>query len=141
MDNPQEVVKTTAKSEGCVVACTGVVDYVSDGISVIEIRNGHHYLGEITGIGCMTGSAIGCLASSARALSSSHNQQSEGFALTYGDMLAATVGGILLICVAGEIAATHADVQGPGTFRAALLDALYNMDADTLLKKSRLVVV
>jgi hydroxyethylthiazole kinase-like sugar kinase family protein len=40
------------------VALTGEEDYVSDGVTVIKISNGHSYLGLITGSGCMTVSAL-----------------------------------------------------------------------------------
>lgn len=38
---------------GCIVALTGITDWVSDGYSVVRLSNGHKLLGEITGSGCM----------------------------------------------------------------------------------------
>ena len=29
---------------------TGAVDYLSDGERVIAVENGHHYLGQVTGV-------------------------------------------------------------------------------------------
>jgi thiamine-phosphate diphosphorylase/hydroxyethylthiazole kinase len=37
--------------------------------------------------------------------------------------------------VAAEIAAERDDVKGPGTFRAALLDELYNLTPEILKKR------
>lgn len=45
-----------------VVVMSGVVDYVSDGFSTYAISNGHALQGEITGSGCMAGTAIACFA-------------------------------------------------------------------------------
>jgi thiamine-phosphate diphosphorylase/hydroxyethylthiazole kinase len=46
-----------------VVAMSGVVDYVSDGKTIVSIQNGHHYQGSITGSGCMATTSIAVLAS------------------------------------------------------------------------------
>lgn len=46
-----------------VVAMTGEIDYVSDGTLTIAIENGHALQGDITGSGCMAGTAIACFAS------------------------------------------------------------------------------
>jgi thiamine-phosphate diphosphorylase/hydroxyethylthiazole kinase len=43
--------------------------------------------------------------------------------------------------VAAEIAAERADVKGPGTFRAALLDELYNLTPEILQKRVKVEVV
>lgn len=41
------------------VVLHGEVDYLSDGETVVEVRNGHARLAEITGTGCSLGSVIG----------------------------------------------------------------------------------
>jgi len=43
--------------------------------------------------------------------------------------------------VAAEIAAKRDDVRGPGTFRAALLDELYNLTPEILQKRVKVEVV
>ncbi|KAF9411069.1 hypothetical protein BGZ94_001448, partial [Podila epigama] len=60
--NPAAVVQAVAKREHCVVAMTGVVDYVSDGYRTVAIENGHSYQGRITGSGCMIASSIASFA-------------------------------------------------------------------------------
>ena len=44
---------------------SGVIDYVSDGFLTYAISNGHGLQGEITGSGCMAGTAIACFAAAA----------------------------------------------------------------------------
>lgn len=43
--------------------------------------------------------------------------------------------------VAAEVAAERDDVKGPGTFRAALLDELYNLTPDILNRRVKVEVV
>jgi len=43
--------------------------------------------------------------------------------------------------VAAEIAAERDDVRGPGTFRAALLDELYNLTPEILQGRVRIEIV
>lgn len=43
--------------------------------------------------------------------------------------------------VAAEIAAERGDVKGPGTFRAALLDELYNLTAEVLQERVKVEVL
>lgn len=64
----------------------------------------------ITGSGCMVSSVVACFAAANR-----------------DDYLLATVAGILTVTIASEIAAARDYVNGPGTFRSALLDELYNV--------------
>ena len=43
--------------------------------------------------------------------------------------------------IAAEVAAARPDVRGPGTFRAALLDELYNLRAEDVLQRAKLEVI
>lgn len=113
-DNEEKVlvsaVKSVAKQNNCIVGLTGPTDYISDGTRVIAIDNGDALLPMITGSGCMVSSIVACFAAANR-----------------DDYLLATVSGILAVTVASEIAAKRDYVNGPGTFRAALIDELYNV--------------
>jgi hydroxyethylthiazole kinase len=51
------------------------------------------------------------------------------------DAWRATVAGLILIGVAGEIAASR--THGPGTFAVAILDALHGLDAATITQWAR----
>jgi hydroxyethylthiazole kinase len=51
------------------------------------------------------------------------------------DAWLATVSGLLILGVAGEIAASKA--AGPGSLAVGILDAVYALDADTLIASAR----
>jgi hydroxyethylthiazole kinase len=104
---------------GAVIAATGAVDFLSDGQRGVRVENGHPMLARITGSGCMATAAIGA------------------FAAVERDTLAAAAGALLCFEVAAENAAAVAG--GPGTFRAALLDALAGPDGATVRRRGRLV--
>ncbi|KAL9550837.1 hypothetical protein MBANPS3_004544 [Mucor bainieri] len=114
-----DAVKTLARQNNCVIGLTGPTDYVSDGERVFAIENGDALLPLITGSGCMVSSIVACFTAANR-----------------DDYLLATVAGILTVTVASEIAAAREYVNGPGTFRAALIDELYNVtNSPELLEK------
>ncbi|EPB88967.1 hypothetical protein HMPREF1544_04228 [Mucor circinelloides 1006PhL] len=114
-----DAVKTLARQHNCVIGLTGPTDYVSDGERVFAIENGDALLPLITGSGCMVSSVVACFTAANR-----------------DDYLLATVAGILTVTVASEIAAAREYVNGPGTFRAALIDELHNVtNSPELLEK------
>jgi thiamine-phosphate diphosphorylase / hydroxyethylthiazole kinase len=102
---------------------TGKVDYVSDGYRTFAVHNGHEYLGRITGSGCMATTAIACF-----------------LAATPEDPLLAAVAGLVVMGIAGEQAVTRGDVHGPGSFRSALIDELFNLDADKVVTHARVTL-
>jgi thiamine-phosphate diphosphorylase/hydroxyethylthiazole kinase len=48
---------------------------------------------------------------------------------------------VLAMTIAAEIAAARPDVKGPGTFRAALLDELYNLTPEVVAQRAKVQVV
>lgn len=110
------LVRDLAAREQAIVLMTGKTDIVSDGSRVFAIRNGHEYLGMITGTGCTLGTTVSAMVAAC----------SSG-----GDRLAAVVAGILLFEVAAEQAADKGSVEGPGTFVPAFLDSLYRIRTGT----------
>lgn len=48
---------------------------------------------------------------------------------------------VLAMTVAAEVAAERPDVRGPNTFRSALIDELYNLTADEVVKRANIEVV
>ena len=113
-----EAARTLAAETGAVVAVTGAVDYVTNGAKMVEIHNGHPLMARVTGLGCSATAIIGA------------------FLAIEGDALAATVAGLAVFDVAGEIAAERA--AGPGSLQVALLDALYTMTQSDLAQRLRL---
>ena len=103
-----------------VVAITGAVDYVTDGVRVAEIHNGHPLMARVTGLGCSATAVIGA------------------FLAVEPEAFAATVAALAVFGVAGEVAAGWA--AGPGSLQVALLDALYTLDEATLQAKLRVTV-
>ena len=113
-------VRDFARAKRCVVALTGASDTVSDGTRLITVRNGHGFMAQVTGMGCAAGALIAALLASGAA------------------PLQAAVSGLAAIGVAGEIAGETAG--GPGSFAAAILDALDALDGQTLRGRARLEI-
>ena len=67
---------------------TGRTDWVSDGVTVVKLDNGHKLLGDITGSGCMVGTCIAVFcAAAASALGKADGK------LVDGDILNGAIGG------------------------------------------------
>jgi hydroxyethylthiazole kinase len=101
-----------------VMALTGTVDRITDGAQHIAIENGHPLMARVT--------AMGCAASALTA----------AFLAVESDALAAVASALLCFGVAGGLAGERA--EGPGSFPAALLDALYALDKQKLEEKAHL---
>jgi hydroxyethylthiazole kinase len=118
-DSGRELAKDAARVLGTVVAVTGPTDFVSDGERVVAISNGHELLGAVSGTGCMSTAVTGAFV-----------------AVKPDARLEAAAEALVAFGVAGEDAARGA--AGPGTFHAALYDALYNLDPATLDERAQL---
>ncbi|KAG8764212.1 hypothetical protein FRC12_008235 [Ceratobasidium sp. 428] len=137
--DPASIVRTLAKRERCIIVMTGKTDYISDGYTAVAISNGHPLMGDVTGSGCIVGTAIAAFAAAAR-LEMPESQDDEG-RMVRGDMFQAAVAGVLAITVAAEIAAERPDVKGTGTFFNALIDELYNLKPGTLANKAMIEIL
>jgi len=93
-----------ARARSCVVAVSGLVDYVTDGINVIEVPGGSALLTRITGTGCALGALVAA------------------FVAVDDDVLFAAAAASAVFKAAGECAARND--PGTGTFGVALMDAL-----------------
>ncbi len=116
--------KDGAKKFHCVFAVTGPQDCVSDGKRAMVLNGGHPFLQEITGSGCMSSTLIGCYCAVAR------------------DKFLAAVLGLVVLGQSGELAANFLEKKdGPGSFKARLIDAVYNITVNwdkVALKTERL---
>ncbi|MDQ0190685.1 hydroxyethylthiazole kinase [Alicyclobacillus cycloheptanicus] len=108
-----QAMKAYARARGTVVIATGAHDLVTDGESLWQLHNGHPLLGSITGSGCSLTAILGAFVGSV-----AHGSPLSTYA-------SACVAAVTCFNVAGELAAASA--QGPGTFQAALFDALYHL--------------
>jgi hydroxyethylthiazole kinase len=114
-----ELAREAARVLGCVAAVTGPVDHVSDGKTVHAVASGHELLATVTGTGCMATAITGCF-----------------LGVRADDPLAAATEALVAFGVAGEDAAKRA--KGPGSFHAALYDALYALDPKKLDGRAKL---
>lgn len=108
--------KAFAAKSGAIVAITGAIDLVADAEKCYVIRNGRPEMSKITGTGC----------------------QLSGIATAYAvanpdNKTEAVAAAVCMMGLAGEIG--HANMQageGNSSYRNRIIDAIYNMDAQTL---------
>ena len=86
---------------------------------VLGVDNGHLWLTAVSGTGCMASSVIAAFASVER------------------DYLVAAAGGLACFGLAAELAAPMAN--GPASFKVALLDQIYHLQAEQLAEGARIV--
>ena len=115
--DPLEVGRRMAIRFKTTVAITGKRDIISDGKRAMAVDNGHIMLKTITGTGCMATTAIAA------------------FAAVERDYLLAATAGLVCFGLAAELAAAKA--EGPGSFKVALFDSLYNLSADQVLEGAK----
>jgi len=116
-DATAEATARFAGANATIVALTGDVDRVTDGVRRAAIANGHPLMRLVTAMGC-AGSALVC---SALAVET--------------DSCLATIAALTALGVAGEVAAEQA--KGPGSFAATIIDALYALDRATLRARAK----
>jgi hydroxyethylthiazole kinase len=108
---------TYARGNRTVIGLSGKKDLVTDGERVVSIANGHPLMAKVTAIGCATSALVAaCLSFEP-------------------DALQATVAALVIVGIAGELAAERS--PGPGTFAAAFIDCLYSLDEPTLLARAQ----
>jgi hydroxyethylthiazole kinase len=118
-DDAKSIAKELAAKLKSIIVISGAVDYVSDGMKVIIIKNGHRMLTDVTGAGCMSTSLIGAYCGVTK------------------DYLAAATAGIMTMGIAGEIAfESLCDNQGSGSFRVNLMDAIYKFSTKDVMEKA-----
>jgi hydroxyethylthiazole kinase len=115
----EDQIRRVAQQNSTVVALTGAADTVTDGRRLARIENGHVLMSKVTAMGC-AGSALVAAA----------------LAVEPDAWIAAT-GALTVLGIAGEIAARRS--KGPGMFAAAILDAVYEMTADVIHERARVI--
>ncbi|HEY7247885.1 MAG TPA: hydroxyethylthiazole kinase [Xanthobacteraceae bacterium] len=113
----KEAAEAFALDRRCVVALSGEIDVVTDGVRAAKIENGDPLMARVTAMGCAgTALVAACLA-------------------VESDPWLGTLGALLAFAVGGECAALRAG--GPGSLVVEILDSLSNLDRDTLLQRAR----
>ncbi len=120
-NDSSKVAKEVARKFNCTVAITGVVDTISDGERVVKLSNGTKLLSKVTGTGCMTSAITGAYAGVCK-----------------GDYFSATIGGVISMGIAGEIAYERASEVGTGSFHIAVIDALSKLDKNIIEKMAKI---
>lgn len=116
LDLMVDFAKAFAKKTGAVIAITGAIDLVADGEKCFVIRNGRPEMSRITGTGCQLSSIA-----TAYAVANPENKTE------------AVAASVCLMGLAGEIGYSYMQKgEGNSTYRNRIIDAIYNMDAETL---------
>jgi hydroxyethylthiazole kinase len=106
-----------ARERATVVGLTGDPDVVTDGARTVSIRNGAPLMAKVTAMGCAASALVAACVG------------------VESDAWRATAAGLLLIGVAGELAAASA--AGPGTLAVGILDALHGLDRRAIVEHAR----
>jgi hydroxyethylthiazole kinase len=107
-DEARDLARELARGLGCVVAVTGAVDYVTDGMRTLAVEHGHPMMTRVTALGCALTGITGA------------------FLAVEPEPLLASAYALAIFGLAGEMAASGS--IGPGTLRVRLMDALHVLD-------------
>lgn len=112
-----EIAGRLAVNTGSIVAVSGPIDIITDGVKTVLLRNGCATMARITGSGCMLTSMIGAFCGSNRE-----------------DYFSAVCCAMAVMGISGEIAEKRRLKNGTGnaTFRTDLIDAVFNMNSEEL---------
>lgn len=116
LDQAVKLARGLAQQVSSVIAISGVLDVVTDGVQTVVLRNGCATMARITGSGCMLTSLIGAFCGA-----------------WPEDPFAATVSAMAAMGIAGELAEKKRLEHGTGnaTFRTDLIDAIFNLTEKT----------
>lgn len=113
--------KNFSKKTNAVIAITGAIDLVADSEKCYVIRNGRPEMSKITGTGCQLSGITTAYASA-----------------NPDDKTKAVAAAVCMMGLAGEIGyANLLPGEGNCAMRNHIIDAIFNMDADTLNKGAR----
>jgi hydroxyethylthiazole kinase len=107
----------TAMTRVAAVVLTGEQDLIHDGKRLATLANGHPLMSRVTAMGCAASALVGAALA------------------VEPDAWKATAAALILVGVAGEVAAERA--RGPGSFAVEILDAISALDRDTLMAKAK----
>ncbi|MBP1876689.1 hydroxyethylthiazole kinase [Ensifer adhaerens] len=106
------------EANGVLKIKTGAVDELTLDRHTTRIENGHPFMAQVTGTGCLSGALIAA------------------FMAVERDRLRAATGALLASGIAAEIAAQRS--SGPGTFEAAFRDALAALRPEDIIANARI---
>ena len=123
-DNLEEMIdfaKNFSKKANAIIAITGAIDLVADSEKCYVIYNGRPEMSKITGTGCQLSGVI-----TAYAVANADNKTK------------AVAAAVCMMGLAGEIGCANLlPGEGNSTLRNRIIDAIYNMDSETLNKGAK----
>ena len=114
-------VRTLARRTHTIVAVSGAIDVLADADRVASVRNGHPLMPKVTGSGCMLSALVGAF-----------------LAANPVRPFDATLAAFCAMGVCGERAAKTA--SGNASFRSGMLDAMSQLDGETLEREAKYVL-
>ncbi len=121
LDQAVSFAKNLAAKTGSIIAITGAIDLVADDQKCFVIRNGRAEMGRITGTGCQLSGMMTAFVVA--------NPQAK---------LEAAAAAVCAMGLAGEIGWSRMqEGDGNSTYRNRIIDAIYNMDGETLEKGAK----
>ena len=118
-------IKALARSLNTIIAVTGAIDLVTDGDKCFVIRNGQPLMGKITGTGCQLSGITAAYLTA--------NPQ---------DPLTAAAAAVATMGLAGDMAYSHMlPGDGNATYRNRIIDAICNMDGETLEQGAKYEII
>lgn len=121
LDSAVKFVKDLAAKADAIIAITGAIDLVADAETCYVIRNGRPEMGRITGTGCqLSGMMTAFIVANPEA------------------KLEAAAAAVCAMGLAGEVGWSRMqEGEGNSTYRNRIIDAIYNMDGETLDKGAK----
>lgn len=121
LESNAKIVAQIADKLNTTIAVSGKIDIITNGEETYYIDNGEEIMSKITGSGCMLSCVIGAFSAVAKPLD-------------------ASIIGTLSMTIAGQLAYKTClyNKQGSGSFRTYLIDELYNMNAEKIIKYGKL---
>ncbi|MGR6836069.1 hydroxyethylthiazole kinase [Syntrophomonas erecta] len=115
-----EACQSLARKYNTIIAATGPTDIISDGKTTYLIENGTPMLSMVSGTGCMVGAMVGATLAVSE------------------DKVMATAAAIMAMGIAGEKAAASIPRILPGTFKVKLMDCMYELQEEDIMKGGKI---
>ena len=121
---PEEALKAAYqlhRSTSAIICVSGATDYITNGIKVVSLKNGHPLMARVTAMGCTATALIGAFC-----------------AIALENIFDAVIAAMALMGIAGEIAAKLS--KGPGSFQMNFLDILFTISEDEFNERLKFAV-
>ena len=121
VNNIADLAKNFSKRFGGMLAITGEIDVVADKNQCYAIRNGRQEMSKVTGTGCMLSGIMAAF-----------------LAANTENKITAAAAATCMMGIAGEIGTGRMkNLDGNSVLRSYIIDALYNMDGESLDKMAK----